>query len=160
MLALFTIILAASAPDSTEAAHALAKKVVQSYANPHHRSGEPSLWRIEWADANGDDMPDAFAYALSAGWCDGGSCTLLVLEAIPEGDQEELGPFLVVAEVRGVRGPVVVTESARRSWQDLVVIDANGTRRRLAFDGETYPPRSTLGDPCGPEAGTVLFGAD
>ena len=160
MIALLSFALLAATPsDSTEAAHALVKKAVYSYVAPHDPTPEASLWRVDWADVNSDSLVDALAFAADPDWCGSGGCTLLIIEAIPEVDHEELGAYAVAGEIGMVSGPIVMSAAQHYGWHDLVVHDEEGTRRRLSFDGETYPVSPAGGEPCGPDSGTLLFDA-
>ncbi|MEM1054678.1 MAG: hypothetical protein AAGI52_04060 [Bacteroidota bacterium] len=103
------------------------------------------------------------AFSRDADWCSTGGCTLVVLEAIPDKDQDELGPFVVAAEVARVDGTVRMLDKTTHGWADLAVTDEEGQSVRLAFTGETYPFSPTGGtadDTVTVNSGQVLFAGD
>lgn len=159
MIALLSFALLAATPDSTVDAStaAAAQQTLLHYVSPFDETADASLWSFAWADLNGDGLKDALAFSRDEDWCGSSGCTLLVLEAIPKEDQEELGPFHVAAEVAVVAGPVRLLDSRHHGWADLSVVDEDGRTVRLAFDGESYPFSPVSGTASPSEAGTVLF---
>ncbi|OZC04253.1 hypothetical protein [Rubricoccus marinus] len=162
MIALLSLLLFASAPaDSTESADALVRHTVAAYIAPHDPTPDPGLWQIAWGDLNADGLQDALVFAGDAEWCDANGCTLLVIEAVPAFDQEELGAYIVAAEVEMVKLPVHISGRTTEGWHDLLVRSHEGESVRLQFDGETYPFSSidgTLEDADPSEKGaTPLF---
>lgn len=158
MLALLSFaLLAAAPPDSSESAAALVRQVVVNYVAPHDSTPEADRWQIAWADVNHDGLEDALVLAGDPDWCGSGGCALLVLEAIAEYDQEELGPYVVAAEIDMVNGPVRLSAERTEGWSDLLVQSEDGETRRLRFDGETYPYSPADGVASGDEAGASLF---
>lgn len=161
MIALLSFVLLAAAPDSTVDAPtaAAAQQTLLHYVSPFDATADASLWSFAWADLNGDGLKDAVAFSRDEDWCGSSGCTLLVLEAVPKEDQEELGPFHVAAEVAVVAGPVQLLASRHHGWADLSVVDEVGRTVRLAFDGESYPFSPAAGTASPSEEGTVLFSA-
>ena len=151
---LLSLLLALTcAADTTDDRREQLVRAVVAYAEPlGARIHGPSL-DIEWADLNGDGLTDGLVRLRRR---EGGH-TVLVFEAMPPEDAVEVGWFLPAAEIRAVYGPVVVVPRPG-AWCDLVVAAGRGTHRRLRFDGETYPPRASLGTPERTvPRGTVLF---
>lgn len=161
MIALLSLALLVATPDSTLDAATVeqAQLALLAYIEPHDATADATRWRLAWADLNGDGLKDAVAFSQDKDWCGTGGCTLLVLEAIPEEDQEELGPFAVAAEIAMVDGPVRVLEKISFGWADLLVTNEEGQSIRLAFDGETYPLSPADGVAETVNSGTVLFAA-
>lgn len=165
MLALLSLALLAAAPldaadpDSTDRAAALVRQVVTNYVAPLDPTPEAHRWQIAWADVNNDGLEDAIVLAGDPDWCGSGGCALLVLEAIAEFDQGELGPYVVAAEIDMVNGPIRLSAERNVGWYDLLVQSEEGETRRLQFDGETYPFSPADGIASGDERGTVLFAA-
>lgn len=160
MLALLSFaLLAATPPDSTETAAALVRETVVNYIEPHDDTPEASLWRIAWADVNNDGLEDALVLAGDPDWCGSGGCTLLIVEAVPTFDREELGEYFVAAEIEMVNAPIRLSAQKTAGWSDLIVQSENGEPRRLRFNGETYPFSPADGLASGDEAGTDLFAA-
>lgn len=159
MIALLSFALFITLPDSTMEAEtvAQAQSALLAYIQPFDSTPDAGRWPLAWADLNGDGLKDAVALSNDADWCGSGGCTLLILEAIPEVDQEELGPFRVAAEVSMVDAPVVWLGSRANGWHDLGVTDEEGRTIRLSFDGETYPFSPADGTKARVNAGRVLF---
>lgn len=158
MLALLSLLLLGLTPtDSTDAHIAQAKRVVFEYVAPHDRTPDSRLWRFAWVDVNGDGLEDVLAYAEDEDWCGPDGCTLLVIEAVPEEDQEELGAYMVAAEIADVRGPVTVQPASTDAWCDLVLESGSGQYVTLQFNGETYPYSPAGGVASGAGIGTTLF---
>lgn len=132
---------------------------VERYVGPLDPDWDGSGWRVEWAHLNGDRRLDALVYLDGPAWCGSGGCTVLVMEAVPEEDADELGRFVPAAEISLMHGPVTIAPTASHGWHDLVVEDGQGQWRRLRFDGETYPFSPGDGDTleAAPVGGTVLF---
>ena len=130
------------------------------YVAPHDPTASASLWRLAWADVNSDGLLDALAYSVDPEWCGSGGCTLLVIEAMPEFDQEEMGPYMIAAEIERVSEPVRVASQRTSGWCDLVVRSEGGHGVRLQFDGETYPFSPADGvrtEGTGSDSGAILF---
>lgn len=159
MIALLSLFLFAAAPDSTEAQVVNAREALLHYVAPHDATANAEGWRFAWADLNGDKLKDAIAFSTDKDWCSADGCTILVLEAVPAEDQEELGPFTVAAEISGVDAPVQMLASRSNGWCDLSVIDSQGRTVRLAFDGESYPFSSASAPATASPADVVLFAA-
>ncbi len=167
MIALLSLLLVASAPaDSTDSASALVREAVAQYTAPHARVSQASQWRLAWIDVNDDGLLDAVALAGAPEWCGSGGCTMLVIEAVPEFDREELGPYAVAAEIELVSEPVRVSTKRNVGWCDFLVQNERGHAVRLQFDGETYPFSPAEGTPeahadaaSGDDPVTVLFAA-
>lgn len=134
-------------------------EAVERYAGPLDPEWDGAGWRAGWTDVNGDGRIDALVYLDGPAWCGSGGCTVLVMEAIPEEDAEELGRFAPAAEISLMHGPVTVAPTTSHGWHDLVVEDEGGRWRRLRFDGETYPFSPGDGErlDAAPVGGTVLF---
>ncbi|MEL6616365.1 MAG: hypothetical protein AAFQ43_11535, partial [Bacteroidota bacterium] len=160
MVALLSFALLAAAPsDSTDQAAALVRQAVTHYVAPFDPTPEANLWQIAWADINHDGLEDALVLSGDPDWCGSGGCALLVLEAIAEFDQEELGAYVVAAEIEMVSGPVELSASRTTGWRDLLIQDEEGQTRRLQFDGETYPFSPADGIASDGETGALLFAA-
>jgi hypothetical protein len=161
MLALLSLALLAAVPaDSTESATALVRKTVTHYIAPFDATPEAGLWRIAWADLNHDGLEDALVLAGDPDWCNARGCTLLIVEAVPEEDQEEWGLYTVAAEVRAVNAPIQLGKTHTGRWTDLLVQSEDGATWRLQFNGETYPFSPTDGTAADGEAGALMFAAD
>ena len=159
---LLSILPVVTPPDSLAADSAARRalaEAVERYAGPLDPDWDGAGWRAAWTDLNGDSRLDALVYLDGPAWCGSGGCTVLVMEAIPEEDAEELGAFAPAAEISLMHGPVTVSPTASHGWRDLAVEDGQGHWRRLRFDGETYPFSPADGDKLDatPVVGTVLF---
>lgn len=131
--------LVAPADTSREDATNLAKAAASAYLIPHQNPEDDLRLLVEWADLNVDGLDEALIMVEGIAWCGSGGCTLLVLEAMPEEDQEEEGPYRVAAEVSLVHPPIAVSAHRTHQWRDLV-FDAETERPTvLPFNGETYP---------------------
>ncbi len=165
MLLALTLLLSVLPTDSLAADSAARRalaEAVEQYAGPLDPDWARAAWRVEWADVNSDERPDALVYLDGPAWCGSGGCTVLVMEAIGEEDAAVLGPFRPAAEISLMHGPVTVAPTAVDGWRDLVVEDGQGVWRRLRFDGETYPFSPADGERLNtpPTGGTVLFADD
>lgn len=145
--------------DSTDDSLAAVRQVVEAYARPFDPDWETTLMQVEWADLNDDGLEDALVYLEGTAWCGSGGCTVLVLEAMPEEDAVDVGPYLPAAEISMMHGPITVAATTSNGWHDLLVQSETGDVRRLAFDGETYPfsPSDGLLLAESVESGRVLF---
>lgn len=157
LFALALILLAPPPPpDSLEAADlpAALALAIDAYTRPFESDGEARDMDIAWADLDGDGLQDALVSLHSPSWCTADGCTLLVFQAVPDEDVEELGRFTPAAEISRVWGSVRVLNAQTNGWADLAVGDE--TPLRLAFDGETYPSSAPDGlhydGPLGAEA--------
>ncbi|WP_412061429.1 hypothetical protein [Rubrivirga sp. IMCC45206] len=126
--------------DTTDDRRELLARAVAQYAEPLGARIDARTLDVAWADLNGDGLDDGLVRLSLRG----GGWTVLVFEAMPPEDAVEVGPFLPAAEIRAVYGPLVIVPRAN-GWCDIVATAARGTYRRLRFDGETYPPRTSLG---------------
>ncbi len=162
-LSLLLSVLPAATPADSLSADSVARRAlaeaVERYAGPLDPEWDGAGWRVAWTDLNDDGRLDALVYLDGPAWCGSGGCTVLVMEAIPEEDAEELGAFAPAAEISLMHGPVTVAPTASHGWHDLAVEDGQGHWRRLRFDGETYPFSPGDGDKldAAPVGGTVLF---
>jgi hypothetical protein len=120
-------------------------RAVRGYVLPFTTDPDATGWDAQWAELNGDGVLDALVYVSGPDWCGSGGCTLLVFEAVPGPDAEELGAFRPAAEISLVTGPVLVSAGGPDGWRDLVVTDAAGALRVLRFDGESYPASPDAG---------------
>lgn len=141
MLLAFALTLLAlpTPPDSLETAdvRAALTLAIDAYTRPFESDGESRDVSIAWADLDGDGLQDALVSLRSPSWCTADGCTLLVFQAVPDEDVEELGRFTAAAEISRVLGTVRVLNAQTNGWADLAV--GTDVPVRLAFDGETYP---------------------
>lgn len=126
--------------DTTDDRRELLARAVAQYAEPLGARIDARTLDVAWADLNGDGLDDGLVRLrrTQGGW------TILVFEAMPPEDAVEVGAFLPAAEIRAVYGPLVIVPRSS-GWCDIVATASRGSLRRLRFDGETYPPRTSLG---------------
>lgn len=138
---LSSLILVVLSSDTTAEASAMAhlRQAVEAYTRPLDATWKADEMRVAWADLDNDGLQDALVHLTGSAWCGSGGCTLLIFAAVDSVDVHELGAYTALAEINLVHGPLVIAEEQTNGWRDLVVEATEGSWRRLAFDGETYP---------------------
>ena len=110
-------------------------------------------------DLNGDGRREALVILKTpyGYWCGDYGCTMLVLKAHDE-------HFTLAGSIRPVRGPLYISDTQTRGWQDLI-IRVSGRQDRakdvlLRFDGRAYPndpPALPAHDPFAFYRGRAVF---
>ncbi len=76
-------------------------------------------------------------------WCGWDGCGLVVFQARGNG-------FTPLSTIKGVRGPVYVSQAKHKGWRDIIVrISGASVRDKnviLAFDGRSYPDSPALSE--------------
>ncbi len=91
-------------------------------------------------DLDGDGTPEVLAYIGGPYWCGTGGCPLVVAKR--DGDN-----LTQVLKTSVTQLPIGVLDSSTNGWRDLWVTTAGGGqltgRRKLMYDGESYPTNPT-----------------
>jgi len=144
----------ASAPDGTSAsgmAMTLGDPMLEAWLKAKYGAGAAVAYQSSEFDLDGDGAPETLVYLRMPTRCGSGGCRLLVLARDDHG-------FAEVARTTVTRLPVGVLDTSTNGWRDLWVTVGGGGmpagRRKLAFDGASYPSNPTV-----PPAATVHAGA-
>jgi hypothetical protein len=90
------------------------------------------------ADLNGDGVPEAVVLMTEPVCLAQGGCPLVVFQQTGAG-------YRAISQTAHVLPPIGSTAEVSQGWRDLVVSDAGGQRRRLAFTASGYPADSQSG---------------
>ena len=159
-LPLALLLASLSVADTTQGVdrHETLQAAVLEYIRPIDAEWESTSFQSAWVDLNSDGLEDAVVYLSGTTWCGSSGCTVLILEAMPEEDVDEMGAFRPAAEISMMHGPLTVQPSEDGGWSDLIVQTSAGKTMALRFDGETYPLSPSDGKPVAdPTEGVTLF---
>lgn len=132
------------------------EKAIQSYIKAYDAPPN-SAYDFVRVDLNKNGKRDALVlFKLPHSyWCGWDGCGLVVFQARGNG-------FTPLSTIKGVRGPVYVSQAMNRGWRDIIV-RISGAKVRdknviLAFNGRSYPDSPSLSETL--NAPVTKIGAD